>query len=232
MSIDIEQIKTSIQHGFGVGLTLMVSLTLMLLPASVMMNRFIHHHWSLRLLMGWLGSTMWIFTIIYALIYWRGQHFFGVYPLVNTENMDLPVLPESMWGWPAWMFTWMGMLHKFPLYAVSMGTTDVDKQAYRAAIERTLLPPPDSKYIPTDFNTKIPVTVGRVHEDFFRIAREAGSHLEFGEWNNMMKLLEKSKVGEILFRGAAGAEILASKVKGLPSAPASASASATPSAPA
>jgi hypothetical protein len=209
--MDTDQLGTSLLHGFNMGLSIIGITSIVALPASIMMNRYIHHHPLLRLVMAGFGVFMWIGTVIYAIIFMRNQHYFGLFPLFPTVDMNMPKEPTTIWEWPVWIFRWLGSIYKFPLYSLSMGGDPEDKAALLVAMERGLLPTVDSsgQYIPAEIRTEQPLLQGRVHEDFYGMSRSAGANEDVEDWTGMMKLLEKTQIGEVLFGPKkAGEEIL------------------------
>jgi hypothetical protein len=62
-TLDPTVIRNAILKGFGIGIGVVGLSTLFLIPFSATMNYFVHHHASLRILMGILGGLGFLFTL-------------------------------------------------------------------------------------------------------------------------------------------------------------------------
>ena len=72
-------------QGATAGGILALTVALVTMPASIMMNANVHHHPVLRIIMGFFGAALNVLTIIYAMIFMRGRNYYGLFPLVEIN---------------------------------------------------------------------------------------------------------------------------------------------------
>jgi hypothetical protein len=150
--MDAGKIAAHFGASLASGLIVTFAITTVILPASFMMNRYIYHHWLMRLTMGAVGGFMGFgaFVILMGLIL-SGKigkaHYFGLFPV-----KDLSTGISSGWVMPAFL-GWIlnPLLHPFQMYW--------DEPAYATAVEALLAKKGDAV----------------VNEEVFKLAREAAA---------------------------------------------------------
>ena len=120
--------------GVATGLGIMVAITAVLLPISYVMNRYVYHHWAMRLLLA--GLTVVALPIAWvALFFARGTHYFGLLPMWRSGEAAGSE-PE---GWFAGFWRFINIL-KHP-FLQNMSAPD-DQAGWEAAIEGLLVTDP------------------------------------------------------------------------------------------
>jgi hypothetical protein len=170
--------------GIGIGLVIASIPILIFLPASYVMNRYIYHHWALRFLMGLVVGCLPVISLIAVacmrIFAWGPATFFGLMPLYDAENMELPG------GYLTFLYRiFYALMEPFASYASTNPT------AYKEAIQ-PLLVSEDSPSNNGVFQQAVP-------ESFFQDARKAGTIADKTEWTAFMKRLEESGVGKYIF---------------------------------
>ncbi len=86
---------------------LMFVVTLFIFPFSYVMNRFIYHHWAMRLTLGFIAGIMNVGAIIaiFVLTKKESAHYFGLFPLSLTAESTFTVT-----GWTSFLFKFFGWL--------------------------------------------------------------------------------------------------------------------------
>ena len=165
-----DRLLESFKHGLFTGLSLAVAVGFITIPASIMMNANVHHHPSMRLLMGILGTLGWIFTLIYGLIFMRNRHYFGMFPMVSMPALG--PAPTGTLGWLHYMFRSVGSL-----YQVFMNPFNVeeDSGAYKKFLTDHVLPQGATEFVP---------------EELYEKARVAAATSNQDAWRSMMQQLE------------------------------------------
>ena len=84
--MDISVLATSLGYGLVIGFCILLISTMIFLPVSYVMNRFIYHRSVLRLLMGCF--TVLVAPIAFFIIILRNTpiHYFGLMPLMDTAS--------------------------------------------------------------------------------------------------------------------------------------------------
>jgi len=180
----IERLWASFYQGVGAGIIISFILGLIFIPASVMMNANVHHHWVLRIVMGILGAMGSIFTIIFALIFMRGRHFFGILPITTVSDMGPP--PSEV-GWAWYLFRSIGILHKIFLHPFH---TDEDMEALKAHIAEHVFP-----------NKPETLVVSQDMLEMFNGAKEASMKTDNDAWKRAMIDVEKKITGTPTIEG-------------------------------
>lgn len=81
--MDFNKVAVSLSIGLGIGLAVILVTTIIFLPVSYVMNRFIYHHPVLRLLLGFFTLT--VAPIAFFIILFNPAiNYFGLMPLFNT----------------------------------------------------------------------------------------------------------------------------------------------------
>jgi len=107
----------------------MLTITLILLPVSYVMNRYIYHHWAMRGLLA--GLTVLGLPIAWgALFFLRSTHYFGLLPLWRETGAT------AAEGWWASLWRFIDLL-KHP-FLEKMGAPD-DAAGWAAAVEGLLV---------------------------------------------------------------------------------------------
>lgn len=202
--MDTAILAKSLGIGFATGLSTVSFATLVSLPASYIMNRFIYHSSLMRLMLGGATGFLSIFAIcgIALMIFlgkWQPVHYFGLAPIYTvTEN---PIEPT---GYLAFVFKLFYMLiHPITMFY----TTDEDEQGYARAIEPLLVPKEaETAKMHLTINgvdTEVDVRRGAVSEEFSKLTRQAGSIVSKEDWIRFMKMLQDSGVGKFVFTPSA-----------------------------
>lgn len=189
--------------GISAGLAVAAVPILIFLPASYVMNRFIYHHWALRVLMGGLAGLLpaiSLFSIFYMntfagwglatfslvavscmrIFAWGPAAFFGLMPLVHADSMELPG------GYLTFLYRiFYALIEPLASYV------HTEPNAYKEAIQ-PLLVPEDSPSNNGIFQQAVP-------ESFFQDSRKAGAIADKAEWTAFMTKLEQSGVGKYIF---------------------------------
>jgi hypothetical protein len=173
--------------GFGIGIFTAVVPIILFLPASYIMNRFIYHHWGLRLLMGIIVGLLPVLSLIVVAIMrilsWGPANFFALIPLYAvTEDAGLP----------GGYFTFLYRILNSLLYPYVFHENPA---AYKEAVEHLLV----AEDSPSTQIGDVRVYKHAVPEFFFKESRQAGAIEDTAEWTAYMTTLEKSGVGQYLF---------------------------------
>lgn len=150
--MDAGKIAAHFGASLASGLITTFAIMTVALPASFMMNRYIYHHWIMRLAMGAVGGIMGFgaFVILMGLLLSskiEPAHYFGLFPV-----KDLSTGISSGWVMPTFLGWFLNpLLHPFQMYW--------DEPAYETAVEALLAKKGDAV----------------VNEGLFRMAREAAA---------------------------------------------------------
>lgn len=173
--MDYQALQTSLGIGVGVGLSTMVSITAILLPASYALNQFIYHAWPMRVLLAIL-SIMFFFVsapllvVRFILGLSKPIHYFGLLPIITQP-------PPSITGWWASLFSLFRLLAE-PFYHYN-DQGEADKAGYKVAIEHLLAPG----------NTEVKkvgvfdIRPGAVCEELFEAIRATGTITDYTAWS-------------------------------------------------
>lgn len=83
--MDINSFLTSLSIGLGVGIAVMLVVTVIFMPVAWVMNKNIHHHPMLRLLIGF--ATVFIAPIAFIIVLFQGAtQYFGLMPLMKDPS--------------------------------------------------------------------------------------------------------------------------------------------------
>ena len=186
--------------GFATGISTMLFATLTLLPASYMMNRFIHHGPLMRALLGWLTGafsilSMVIITVMVLTGKWGKAHYFGLAPLfLATET------PGQVEGYMAFFFTiFYAFMHPFTMFYTGRD----DETGYIKTVQQMLVPEDtESKHFTLD-GVDLKVYKGAVCEPYSKATRFAGTIDRPTEWVRQMTTLETSGIGDYIFTPSA-----------------------------
>jgi len=151
--------------------------TMILIPVSYVMNRFIYHHSIMRLLLGFVAFVLFPFVfigmIIMAFTGLRPAHYFGLIPA--SLQTSVPVEPV---GFFAFFFKVMTIItHPF----LGFMNLEEDVAGYKASIEPLMAP------------ANSPV----VNEALFKAAGAAGIIDNDAEWNATMEQSYASVSGDV-----------------------------------
>lgn len=102
----------------------MLTITLILLPVSYVMNRYIYHHWAMRGLLAVLAGVLLPITWI-AMFFRPSTHYFGLLPLWRSGGAGV------VEGWWAWLWRSIDLL-KHP-FVEQMGAPD-DAEGWTATL--------------------------------------------------------------------------------------------------
>jgi hypothetical protein len=162
--MDMNNLAISFAIGLATGISTLLIATMIFIPVSYVMNRFIYHHWIMRLLLGFAALVLFPFffvgMIIMAFAGLRPTYYFGLIPsYLQASTPGEPV------GFFAIFFKVLAMIvHPF----VGFMNTEEDVTGYKASVEPLLAP------------EGTPV----VKEALFKAAAVAGALTEEIPWND------------------------------------------------
>lgn len=199
--MDSAVLATALGSGFAIGLVVVFIITMVTLPMSYVMNRFIYHNWIMRGIVG--GLSLYVAPLIFLLMLvmrfvgkWDKIRYFGLLPMF--ADVAEPG-QESGWIMSILMKFWATLRAPFLTHMSS----DEDKAGFIAAIEAglELLPKPEKLYkvgIPTaeqlenspDSWSRIAVATGAVSLELNAMSRGLAAAENSGAWKNMMSVFE------------------------------------------
>lgn len=174
--MDYQALQTSLGIGVGVGLSTMVSITAILLPASYALNQFIYHAWPMRVLLAIL-SIMFFFVsapllvVRFILRLSKPIHYFGLLPIITQP-------PPSITGWWASLFSLFRLLAE-PFYHYN-DQGEADKAGYNVAIKHLLVPVNTAN---TQTVGVFNIRPGAVCEELFDAIRATGTIDDYAKWS-------------------------------------------------
>lgn len=182
--------------GFATGISTMLFATLTILPASYVMNRFIHHGPLMRVMLG--GATG-IFSLVSMVIIavmvltgkWEKAHYFGLAPVyLATET------PGQVEGYLAFFFTLFYIfMHPFTMFYVGRD----DETGYNKTVQQMLVPESTESKNFTLAGVDLKVYKGAVCEPFSKATRFAGTIERPAEWVREMTTLQSTGIGDYIF---------------------------------
>jgi len=181
--MDVSALRVGLSIGVGISLLPII----LLLPVSYVMNTFIYHHWSIRLILGLFTSYFPVISLIVVailrLVSWKPATYFGLLPLYTlSEDIELP----------GGYFTFLYRL----FYAIiDPFLSHENAAAYKQAIQHFLVAE-DSPF--QMFGDKR-VYKYAIPEFFFEASRSAGRIENTEKWTEYMKHLETLGVGKYIF---------------------------------
>ncbi len=199
--MDSAVLATAIGSGFAIGLVTVFIITVVTLPMSYIMNRFIYHNWIMRGIVG--GLSLYVSPLVFLLMLtmrfigkWDKIRYFGLLPLF--ADVAEPG-QETGWIMSILMKFWGALRAPFVMH---MGL-DEDKAGFAAAIEAglDLLPKPEKTYkvgIPTaeqleekpDTWSRVDVAPGAVSLELNAMARGLAAAASSGDWKEMMSVFD------------------------------------------
>ena len=189
-------VASAIGNGIALGLATVTAITITLLPASYVMNRFSYHTPLMRIIMGIIAAigsfaTFAIIMIGCATGSFRKPHYFGLLPTLLDMGGD----KTDPTGWFAWAQKLVTALaHPFKLVYNEAG--------YVANIESLLVPAKRESFpitSPLIEGGSANIYKGAVYEPFFELARTVGAEQNHGKWVTKMEELEASGIGAVMF---------------------------------
>lgn len=187
----MNNLATSFGIGLATGISTLLLVTMILLPVSYMMNRFIYHHWIMRLTLGFVALVLFPFFFIGMIIMTfaglRPAHYFGLIPTYLQAS-----IPGEPVGFFASFFKILSILyHPF----LGFMNSEEDVAGYKASVAPLLAP------------MGAPV----VNEALFKEAAAAGIIENDAEWAVTMERL-KAPFQEMFFPPSSPAVAPASPV--------------------
>jgi hypothetical protein len=190
-------VVSAIGNGIALGLATVTAITITLLPASYVMNRFSYHTPLMRIIMGIMAAVGSFATFAIVMIgcatgSFRKPHYFGLLPTL----LDMGGPETAKTGWFAWAKQLVTLIaHPFKLF--------YNEEGYVANIESLLVPKKDGPTAPIA-NPLVEggpdkIYKGAVYEQFFKAARAAGAIENHGKWVARMTELEDSGIGAAMF---------------------------------
>jgi len=192
--MDFNSLTRSVLVGFLSGLSVMFTITIILIPVSYAMNRFIYHGAFMRVILGIIAGVLSVASfVILSILLLSGQlnrvHYFGLMPVIKTGD---PVEPTGYFAFA--MKILIVLLHPFYMF---YGGGDVE--GYKETIRQCLVPA-DSATMETTLGGKtVTATKGAVCEEFFEAARAAGSEKDKAMWHIKMDDIRKSGISSFIF---------------------------------
>ena len=178
--------------GIGLGLSIMMGITAVFLPASYMMNKLIYHHPFMRFITGLIAGILSILAFIVLIIMRLTSsvpqiHYFGLFPVVDIPGQG------SYTGWLAILFTIFSYI--FHPFITFYSGSDEDKAGYREAVGGLLV-----KGELTEEFAGQKFAKGAVCEAFFEKARAVGA-IKDSTWANAINDL--TETGKKMFNSDA-----------------------------
>jgi hypothetical protein len=194
--MDTALLAKSLGVGFATGISTLVFITLTVLPASYVMNKFVHHGPLMRVLLGVLTGVVSIISVIilFGMILtgkWQKIHYFGLLPTyLATET------PGQVEGYMAFFFSILYIvMHPFMMFYLGGD----DEAGYINTVQQMLVPETtESKHFGLD-GVDLKVYKGAVCEPFSKASRFAGAIEKPADWVRQMTALETSGIGEYIF---------------------------------
>jgi len=204
--MDSAVLATALGSGFAVGLVTVFIITVVTLPMSYVMNRFIYHNWIMRGIVG--GLSLYVSPLIFLLMVvmrivgkWDKIRYFGLLPIFAdiAESGQ-----ESGWIMSILMKYWSALRAPFVMHMSS----EEDKSGFVAAIEAglDLLPKPEKTYkVRFPDATKegedmtlddapnwgeVDVASGAVSLELNAMSRSLAAAADSGKWKNMMSIFD------------------------------------------
>ena len=154
--MDFNEIYKSMSVGFGIGFVVMLMATLVFLPISYTMIRFIYHNWMMRIALGMLAGMGSILSVVVMFLFSPKTHFFGLIPIYQTS-------PSENTGYFAWLFK---LLEFFTHPFLMIMDSAEDSVGYQKALE----------------HLKAKEGAPRVDETFFQQTRRIGALRDLQSW--------------------------------------------------
>lgn len=180
--MDTTLLAQSLGTGLAAGMVIMAVASIILIPASYMMNRFIYHNAFMRLLIGILSGAGSFFVFLFLLVKrWNGApkaHYFGLIPLFKTGDGTGEDSGKMAF------FTKIINLFTHPIMMFYETPTDVE--GYESAIEYGL-------------GLKEKGSAGTVPEDFFEATRKIAAIPKKAAWETAIKSSDLTAAGSALY---------------------------------
>jgi hypothetical protein len=201
-----------ILKSFGKGLGVFGMVAAFVLPMSLVMNKFIYHPPTMRLILGVLGGLGSIITLgIVKFAEWKravggegGEskaYYFGLIPLLSSP----PTVPE---GWSAFFYRFIINPALSVFRANIYGTEDIE--GLRTVVEQgySLLPKPTPENLKQTvlLGQSVSYTTDAVCEEAIAAAQKAGQ-VNPMKWGQVMDAIESSKIFEVQNGAALSADI-------------------------
>ena len=192
--MDFDSLTRSMWMGFVLGVTVMFGITIILIPVSYAMNKFIYHGAFMRVILGIIAGVFSVvsFVVLSGLLL-AGQlnrvHYFGLMPVITTGD---PIEPT---GYFAFIMKFIIILIH-PLYMFYGQGDDI---GYKETIKQCLVSEDAEEKEMTLNGKTVTATKGAVCEEFFAAARAAGSEKDKALWEAKMNELQKSGIGSFIF---------------------------------
>jgi hypothetical protein len=177
--MDTTSLLKSVGTGLGIGLSAAIGLTIVLLPVSWVMNRFIYHTGVMRLLLGFV--TLCVSPIVF--IGMVVLKFAGL--IMNKEFLTkVPyggLLPfkEGASGW----LLWNPFLFEY------------NAEAVKGLFSHFMIPVSGQ----SEQIDGLTVRKGAVVEELFEASRAVGALTSYGEWADKMEQLKRTGLGAAVF---------------------------------
>ena len=196
--MDSTLLAQSLGTGLAAGMVIMAVASVILIPASYMMNRFIYHGTFMRLLIGILSGAGSFFVFLFLIAKrwqgWSKAHYFGLIPLRQSGDGTGAIVGKMAF------VTKIVDLFLHPLTMFYTGPDD--KAGYVAAIEQGLrLVSEDVSGTQMKLHGEdITVKAGTVCEEFFEAARDAATISKKAGWTDQFSDGTLTAIGEALYR--------------------------------
>jgi len=193
--MDTGALMTNISIGFGLGLTTMLVITVVMIPVSYAMNKFVYHGPVMRLMLGVLAA---IFSVVGFIVisgmFISGQlkpvHYFGLAPLIKIS--ESPIEPT---GYLAFLFKILSVfVHPISMFYTEPG----DVTGFEHNIRQVMVSDAVTEDFPWGDGT-VKVTKGAVSEAFSLAVNDAAAIAEPAEWSTKMATLSGSGISQFIF---------------------------------
>jgi len=177
--------------GIAAGLCILSISSLLLIPASYSMNRFIYHSVPMRIIIGLLSLPL--FIVLVPMVWFEQipkAPYFGLFPVRSPPVTSGP----KSGSYFASVFNIIELfLDPFNTYIV--------KADYLKLIDHMLVKEGEAQ-AKTLNGKDFMVTRGAVSEEFFEAARGLGTSILFDDWEQAHATIKHSGIGEIIFSPA------------------------------
>lgn len=187
-------VAQSLGAGVAIGLSSIAAITIALLPASWVMNRFIYHTPLMRVILAVLAGLGSFLTFAIVLIgcatgLLGKPYYFGLLPTFLNRGGE---------GEPVGFFALLTKFARAIAHPFQMRYIGVeDEKGFEKTVEMMLVP----KTGPTLTVGGKELFKGAVYEPFFEGARKVGAKVLDSKWREGMNALSASGVGQALFLG-------------------------------
>ena len=193
--MDFNKLSRIMWVGFLIGVILMLSITIILIPVSYAMNKFIYHGPFMRFCLGIIALMLPVISFVaIGILLLTGQmnrvHYFGMIPMVKTGD---PIEPTGYFAFIMKIF--VIVFHPFCMF---YGGGDVE--GFKDTIKQCLVSEEAETREMTLNGVTFEATKGAVCEQFFEAARKAGAENDKALWQAQMNAMQASGISDFIFQ--------------------------------